>query len=351
MDCLQAREIMSEAFDRGVAEVPQADEAREHCRQCAECATFAAGLTSLQRSPGPKAPDQLVETILERARKIAEIAKSEGAGAATGSPAGAEAADAPGAAGSWTPDAAVAPRREPHDKWWWGWRIAGGLTAAAVVLFALAIAFQGFRSIGARGGESASAPAILGGVPGANGPAASAPATTSADTAGRAGAARYVSYNGQAFVLLGVRDPNAGSLNSAGALTSSLDTSDTPKQYGVWQSKDDLDLIFVQPSPDATGYLAFRRVVRTLGGRQFALSAEGRPTGYDQWPTLPSTFTTPTASDGSPTFVAAGKDDSGLTAYAPQGASPDAGFAIAPATDVTDPAAGNPYWTWWVPKH
>ncbi len=355
MDCLQAREIMSEAFDLGIEDTPLAAEARVHCRGCAECAAFAAGLASMHNPPGPKAPAELVDAILERTRKMAEIDKEAAsfAAGAGGDPTGADTQETPPTTLP-VPASPNAPER--RDAWWWGWRVGGGLAAAAVAVVALSLAYQGFRSIGAPGGaSSAPAPAVTEGVPqpGTPAPPASAPATPNYD-AGKSvsGAARFVSYNDQAFLFLGVRQPDAAGIDTAGTLTSSLDTADTPKQFNVWRSKDDADLIFIQETADATGYAAFRRVMRTLAGKQFALDTPAsQVTGYGQWSALPSTYTTPTAADGSPTFVEAGKDDSGLTIYAPKGASPNAGFAIAPGTNVADPAAGDPNWTWWVPKH
>jgi hypothetical protein len=107
-------------------------------------------------------------------------------------------------------------------------------------------------------------------------------------------------------------------------------------------------MIFVEDPPGH--FVAFRSVERMFKGKPYVLSSNGDLTAYGQWPALPSQYATPTASDGSPTFAPAGRDDTGLQVYAPSGTSAESGFAVAPGTSTSDPAGGNPRWTWWVPK-
>jgi hypothetical protein len=120
-----------------------------------------------------------------------------------------------------------------------------------------------------------------------------------------------------------------------------------------FSGKSDPDIIFI-PAPsgsDGSGtYVAFKRVERDRDGKTYVLQSGGSLTAFGAWPALPSNLPTPTASDGYPTFVPAGRDDSGLEIFAPSGDSPDKGFAVPPATAGADPAAGNPNWTWWLPK-
>ena len=100
---------------------------------------------------------------------------------------------------------------------------------------------------------------------------------------------------------------------------------------------------------DAEGTLfAFERATRTFSARQYALSG-GSITAYGTWPKLPSGVETPTNPDGSPQYVEAGTDSSGVTVYRPVGGDAATGIAVAPGTAPSDPAAGNPNWTWWVP--
>lgn len=360
MDCLEAREIVSEAFDRGVAATPRAAEAREHCRACDDCRAFVEGLGTLDAVPAPQASEKLVESIIWRGRKMADAGVPRSAPRVpTPVDGSAEAQEA----AAWVPPQPPPRREEPRDALWWVPRIAIGLAAAATVVFAVGLSLQGFRALRTPAESAPTAATMdqrsIGGSPsyGAAGAPAAAPATSADEakaasaTASVDGTGRYVSFGDQAYLLLGERQPDSSSLNGIGSLTSSLDTTSEPKQYRVWQSTADADVVFVQAETAAPGtYLAFRRVERSFGGKPFVLYASPDVTSFGMWPSLPSTFATPTAGDGSPTFVAAGKDDTGLTVYAQPGASAAGGFAVAPGTSSGDPAGGDPNWTWWLPK-
>jgi hypothetical protein len=380
MDCQQAREIVSEAFDRGVGETPGVAEAREHCRTCADCRAFVEGLAMLRKTPAPSAPPQLVDAIVARAQKAvdlgvprpvvprpleAQVAADGGevaAPAEDGGPDEATTAEQPEVvpAQPWEPRVA-AKRPEQRDAAWWIPRLVAAAAAVIVGVFALSLSLQGFRALrpsGAAGpAESASAnmPAAAPTDPNAyratvGADSASASATKGAQLNASLGGARYVAFNGAAYVWLGDRTPDTAALTSGGQLDSSLDSSQGPTTRQVWQAKSDPDIIFIQPDPGTGTYTAFRRVLRSRGGKAYMLSVGSDITSYGRWPALPSQFSTPTADDGSPTFVAAGKDDTGLDVYVPPGASADAGFAIAPTMSSSDPAGANPNWTWWVPK-
>ncbi|MCX8007050.1 MAG: hypothetical protein N3B11_02930, partial [Coriobacteriia bacterium] len=95
--------------------------------------------------------------------------------------------------------------------------------------------------------------------------------------------------------------------------------------------------------------LAFRLVTRTYANDEYALASGGVVARFGEWPTLPQRFAPPTSPDGSPTFRFFGSDDRGVRIYVPPGGRPQDGFAIAPGTPESDPAAGNPWWTWWTP--
>jgi hypothetical protein len=103
------------------------------------------------------------------------------------------------------------------------------------------------------------------------------------------------------------------------------------------------------PADESGGYLEFARVVRSLGRMEYGLVTGTPLQWYGQWPTLPARFTTPLSPDGSPTFVLAAKDDLGVDVYIPPSGRIADGFAVAPGTQPTDPAAGDPNWTWWEP--
>lgn len=372
MDCIEAREIISEAFDRGVGDTARAADARRHCRTCPECRTFVEGLAILQKTQPPKAPPELVDAIVERGRKLAEtgavrvvttpvVAAEDGA--EPEAPAG-ERPDDTTAAPVFELPPTAARRTEVRDRWWWGTRIAGTAAAIVIAAFAVSLAAEGFHAL--RGGTARTAgSATSGSLPssgadssgramGGAAPAA-APEATQATKSGATASMdaigpRYIDIGGRAYVWMGQRTPDRETLESAGSVTTSLEDSGTPASYDVWRSKGDPDVFFIRTDPSAETYLAFRGVTRSLGGKTYALSSGAGLPAFGVWPSLPTQFTKPTAMDGSPTFVEAGKDDTGLTIYAPPNDKPDAGFAVAPGTAPTDPAGGNPEWTWWVPK-
>lgn len=365
MDCLQAREIVSEAFDRGVEATLGAAEAREHCRSCEECRAFVAGLVALRDAPRPSAPPDVVEAVLERARRMAEADAEDTAyraAAAAAAPNG-DGSESPSAATptptggpvGWEPDVAAPAPPRPRERYWWVPRAAAFAAAAAVVLVAVVVTVQGFRALsGAEGGASLSKETASGSVSfdenaPAAAPLAGAPAAATSGTVNGASAPRYVAYDGVAWVSLGERTLDRTTLQQVGTLTSSTDTTGTPaRDYNVWTSKTDQTVLFIELETDR--WLAFQLVSRMRGGKRYALSAESGVTGYGQWPTLPSGMTVPEKADGSPSLTQAGTDDTGLPIYVPLGAVADAGFSVAPGTAPTDPAAGNPNWTWWVPK-
>jgi hypothetical protein len=70
---------------------------------------------------------------------------------------------------------------------------------------------------------------------------------------------------------------------------------------------------------------------------------------FGVWPVLPTRFPTPANSAGTPSFVSAGTDALGVAIFSATGRPVTEGFAVAPGTSTSDPAGGNPNWTWWVP--
>jgi len=129
-------------------------------------------------------------------------------------------------------------------------------------------------------------------------------------------------------------------------VTTSLDTGGAAIAYPVFADASS-DTIIVDVGDDAL--MRFDPVVRTLRGTVYALRS-GAITAFGQWPSLPSGIPEPSSPDGSPVFIAAGTDDAGVTLYVRPGTDPADGFAVAPGTAPTDPAAGNTGWTWWEPR-
>lgn len=338
MDCVQAREIICEAFDRGVAEVPQAAAAREHCRACLECRRFAEGLALLRKTPSPTAPPELIEAVLERTRMMAEAEVPRAS-------AKIEQQDAVDV------ETAEAPPARARARWW----PRAGMAAAALasVAFALLLSLEGFRVLRA----PTSAPRVAGSPatelasPGYAPPAEKSADSLTAATASSSPAStpRFIAVVEEAYAWLGVRSPDSASLTPLDAkVTSSLGSAEPPAPRDAWRSSTDPGIVFLRSGEASGTYEAFKRVVRTFKGKPYAMWA-GDVTAFGLWPALPPQYAQPSSADGSPAFVAAGKDDSGLDIFAPSGASPEAGFAIGPSGNAGDPAAGDPNWTWWLP--
>jgi hypothetical protein len=365
MDCLQAREIVSEAFDRGVEGTLGAAEAREHCRSCEDCRAFVAGLVALRDAPKPVAPPAVIDAVMERARMMAAADAEEAGARAQVGPPPAEtqeaAATAPTSGGpvAWEPDLTAPVPARPRERFWWVPRASAYAAAAAVVVVAIVVTIQGFGAL--RGGEAGIDPeaartaydsgatgGALAGAPAPGGNAASSVTSGALDAAKSSGGS-YVAYDGMAWVMLGERTLDRTTLQQVGTVSSTTDTTGTPaREFNAWTSKTDPTVLFIEVETDR--WMAFQLVTRMRGGKRYALSAESGITGYGQWPTLPTGFKAPEKPDGSPSMVQAGTDDTGLPVFAPLGASADAGFALAPGTSSTDPAGGNPNWTWWVPR-
>jgi hypothetical protein len=401
MDCLQAREIVSEAFDRGVAATVGVEEARTHCRGCADCRRFVEGLVALQKAPQPTAPPQLIEDVLGRVRLAALAdADEEAARAAAGitpratepdpetaailaaaaiassaAPAAPTASGAPvaGAARptipfpaaptSWEPDIAAKAPARPRPPYWWVPRVSAVAAAAAVVVVAVVVGMRGFSALGGHESARSATSTIVAPLAGSAAPQAHKPdfavgttdqgaekgASSTAGSASLASSVQYVSYLGVAYVGLGSRTPDQASIKSVGTALTSLDSSAPATPHQVWQSSLDPNVIFIQQANG--GWLVFTRITRHKLGKTFYLTAEGDILAFGVWPTLPPRFTTPTNADGTPTFQNAGKDDTGLTVYSPPGTPAEKGFAVAPGSVPAEMGGGNPNWTWWAPAN
>jgi hypothetical protein len=141
--------------------------------------------------------------------------------------------------------------------------------------------------------------------------------------------------------------PAASPVTTEGAVVTALDSSASPAPVVTLRAASEPDsVVLLLPSG---AYRTFYPVTRTFGGRRFQLRSGVALSRFGEWPRLIAAVSEPTASDGSPQLRSYGTDSSGVPVYARIGADPAVGFAIAPGTATSDPAAGNPYWTWWTP--
>lgn len=335
MDCLHAQQILSESMDAEISASVMA-EATAHCASCEECARFARSLGRMAALPAPVAPAALVERLVTLGRNEAtEIRLAAGCDGIETS----------------IPEAPVnrnhAPRHLPS---WWAPRLTAYAAVAAVLLVALVATGAGLAGmLGRHEASTLSDSAKTAGADrGATAPASpNATESTKDAYGGLAGAPAppYVVIDGLVYAPTGPRAVDASSLVRATPALTALDTGGDPVSIPAYHVGAGPDTAVLRTADGA--YLGFSAVTRAFGGKTFVLQSGTPITAYGQWPTLPAGFPAPSAPDGSPTFSFFGKDDLGTPIFVPPGGRPTEGFAVAPGTPSTDPAAGNPNWTWW----
>jgi hypothetical protein len=355
MNHLEAQALISAAHDGETVPEPELAAARAHCYECAECTAFAAGLLALDRVPVTGAPDGLIDRVLSaieplQTRRAEEIALQAERDAAAGVvleafvPADEVEPEwpIPGA------DAVLLPAPPSRFEWfqgptrWATFGAAGALAATALIAFIV---------VGI-GGPGSSRNATTAGV-------STSPEVSYTDT-GQKGAPSVTAQTpppapvqAPDYVLFKdfVYAPGA-LLADAGSATPTIGTLTTafasggPQTATVYRSPL-TDGSIVVKGPD--GLRVYAPVVRLLSSVRYQLTS-GKPIErFGVWPVLPSRFPVPTNTDGAPSFVAAGSDALSVNIYAATGRPVTEGFAVAPGTATSDPAGGNPNWTWWTP--
>jgi hypothetical protein len=344
MECAQAQEVISAAYDGEERDPLALGNAKDHCRSCAECAEYVRTLAAIHRLPTPEMPEPALERVLAALREEYEPAPAEAAVAETETVA--EPAPLPIVETPFEPSAHEGASRLRRAPAWAPWA-----AAAAVLLVVAGIATtQGVRYLLQPSGDTAMVGESVTsdsereyGEDGAGTAAITPPAQDEAVTP--ASGPSYVLFGQEVYALVGPVDSPVSS-GSVGSVTTSLDTGGSSATYAVYPGATP-DTIVVAVDDDSA--LGFAAVVRPLRGTPFSLRST--PIGtFGQWPSLPAGIPEPSAPDGSPVFIAAGTDDLGVTIYVRPGTDPSSGFAVAPGTSSGDPAAGNTGWTWWEPQ-
>jgi hypothetical protein len=354
MNCLEAQAILSAAHDGDVVSEASLALARAHCGDCEECTAFAAGLAALDALPAPHAPEGLVEHVMEVIAPLAaereearslETAREELEDAGVEVPAlGADVAEAAG-----LPDLTPAPRTFAGFEWLQGPAKWASLGAVAALAATALIAFVVFGIAGGGTGTPAASTSTGAGASSGltSGEAAATATSAPAQTMPAAThAPDYALYNGFVYTPGALLADASSATPTIGTLATAFASGGTPQSATVYRSPLS-DGSIVVGGPD--GLRLYSPVVRLLSSARYQLTSGAAIDGFGVWPMLPTRFPTPTAADGTPTFVAAGTDALGVKIYAATGRPASEGFAVAPGTAATDPAAGNPGWTWWAP--
>jgi hypothetical protein len=362
MNCLDAQAHLSAFHDGEIVPEEALAAARAHCAQCAECTTFAEGLRYLDLLPVPPAPAGLADTVMEAIRPLAEerailrlLEEERSAAESVGTEApvpdvepSTDVIEAPES----DPDPPVFPvLLEPETNrvtWFVGpvrWATLGAATAfAATALVAFVVIGMGPKS-GAT--TTASAPES----DSASRAAATNPAQLGYDTPqtpppAPTTAPDYVLFKEFVYAPGALLADSASATPTVGTLSTAFASGGAAAEIAVYRSPL-TDGSIVVPGPD--GLRLYAPVIRMLSSVRYQLTSGAAIDRFGVWPSLPARFPVPSNSAGTPTFVNAGTDALGITVFSATGRPVTEGFAIAPGTTTSDPAAGNPGWTWWAP--
>lgn len=345
MDCIKAQAIISAHHDGEQIPDDELQAALAHCDSCEECAAFQAGLARLDAMPTPSAPAGLVDRVMGAVTAAAAMHAEEERAEARRMQAERERIDAVASVEPVPTPPSILQRlaRIPEQVRWAG--LGAVATIAATAIIALIVFGAGTTPPSTNRKTVSTASRTTGGADLTYGGAGSS-APPAATPAAPAQAPDLIAYKDAAYSPGALLADSAATTQTLGTVTTAFATGSTPGKATVYRSPLQDGSIVVK-GPD--GLRLYTPVTRRLAGVAYHLAAGNALDRFGVWPTLPAQFTTPTGSDGSPTFVAAGTDALGVRIYAASGQSAARGFAIAPGTSTTDPAGGNPNWTWWEP--
>ncbi len=364
MECLIAQGLISDALDRAPLDAQQLVEAKEHCKGCTTCSAFVRTLLLARSASTPQPPADLVDRVMAAVRaEDAEERRTIAAALADMDSEDSEAVTTDtvtelsgSSGGSGEPLTHLRDDEAPLRliRRWIG--NASGrealVWASAAVVIAIAVGVStsvGVRMIttspqtATRMQEdivlSAESPA----------PATSAAPKASDSAAGAlqtaAPAGSYVTAQEVVYALSGPSSIATSGLIATGTVTTGFG-GEPIKSVPAFTSADPDRLYLFDDT--AKQLLVFNRVVRSYAGTQYQLTSSAL-SNYGQWPSLPPNLPAPTGADGSPTFAVLTTDPSGTQIYTLAARGAESGIAIGPGSAQSDPAAGNPNWTWWVP--
>lgn len=370
MDCLLAQQIVSAAADSEPVDAALLAAARAHCETCPDCSRFVRAQIAALKTDLPEPPADLADRVIAvvraeaAARALAEVQRAERAAGARsaevaaqpGEPSRLGAGEAAGAAPLWTgfSSASSEPAAVPaalHSH-----RVPPTTVvvafAAVILTGALGVAMVGSRYLvtsptstaseasGGRSAASLDAKALLQAAPPAGDNAAAA---SGSSPAASTKAPDFITVTSRVYRSEGAASVDPATLHDVGTVTASLTDSGTATQHQL-RAGSDPDALYL--ADDSGRLIGLKRVKREYNSQTYYLTAADIAT-FATWPTLPATIAPPTASNGYPTFVPVGSDSNGVQVYRLASSPASGGIGIAPGTPDSDPAAGNPNWTYW----
>lgn len=341
MNCAEARGLVSAALDREPVDATMLEQAKQHCRSCRECNDYVRVLATLARHEGPEPPEWLVSTVMAEVREDAALRSAAASVSENTTSPTARIGEGPTEASAEEPRRPRRPMSRTALAAWSG-------AAAVLLISAGALAITGVRQILVPQ-RAAVAPSVTEDTAyTAAPPVALSPEDGAASSEMSPASSGYIVVDGVAFKYAGiVQGLDAASLKRVGTVTSAFDDPEAPPRDTDALGTQDPSRVYV--SRESTGaLLSFDRITRTYDGRVYVLKS-GPVERFGDWPRLPSDMSEPMREDGSPTFAPLQGSTGGATVYRRVGDSAEDGIAIAPGSPVSDPAGGNPYWTWWEP--
>ena len=360
MDCNEAQSVISDALDGVTQDAATLEEAKQHCRDCHDCTEFVRALNLVKRAPLPEPSADLVERVMAGVR--AEAAFQKARAAQTEAETTPEAAASAAAAelitteGGPTADdleallastATVRPaRRSPSIAVWLG--------AAAVLLVGVGVlGVLGVRMMSQGQGDDVTTRVV-------SAPTESGGAAFDSRAGSRRGRKRSCRRDEERC-----RDRSGPQLRGLrrGRLPAHrpIHAREGPAHAGRYHPDPARRQHIARPrrvrgrgvdgvylDDDQGQLLEFQPLQRVFAGRTYQLQSAAI-TRFGVWPSLPAGISAPTSSDGSPTFVAAGSDGTGVTVYRKTSSTAAEGIALPPNPPSPDPATGQPSWTWWAP--
>ncbi|PKQ29773.1 MAG: hypothetical protein CVT60_03655 [Actinobacteria bacterium HGW-Actinobacteria-10] len=333
--CLETQQLISLAYDNEVVTSADLAAAKRHCSECAACAAYVNGLARLRAIRAPAAPASVLDAAISAVR-VERMRDAEHAATAA-------AREQKDAADSET----VVPLRPVGH---WHRMATWGTAAAAVFLVVGIVTWQGVRYLATPERQTESMDTfsyedLEAATPDENYSGAATAQLDAGDTLRSVlPAPPYVVFDGWVYEVTEDNERVPADTAPIGLITTDFG-SGTPSPQNVYAADATDSILIVEQDRNAR---VARRVTREFNGKDFGLTSSDI-TVFGTWPALTSAHPQPSSAEGMPEYDRLREQSEGQQIYVEPGGDPARGFAIAPGTPESDPARGNPNWTWWSP--